>query len=161
MAHSRCSVSNCWMKPKGMNISFSLPLPSSLKCGERLWCKWKERHWKQGECWNAQECTSFGRGRALKKAVLAASSLVSEKFCRCRVIRWFYLTMTDEAASIWRDRDISMNFSLHADLKVYEVLGMREEKEMVKACIIVSLHSNSLMKASRTLNKIDCDKYLR
>jgi hypothetical protein len=53
-----------------------------------------------------------------------------------------------------------MNFSLHADLKVYEVLGMREEQETVKAYIITSLHSNSLMRASRTLNKIDCDKYL-
>lgn len=160
MAHSRCSVSNYWTKPKGMNISFSLPLLSSLKCGERLWCKWRERHWKQGECWNAQEFAPCGRGGALKKAVLAASSLISKKFCRCRVIRPFSLTMTDGAASIWRDRDISMNFSLHADLKVYEVLGMREEQETVKAYIITSLHSNSLMRASRTLNKIDCDKYL-
>lgn len=160
MAHSRCSVSNCWRKPKGMNVSFSLPLLSSLKRGERLSCKWRERHWKQGECWNAQECAPCGRGGALKKAMLATSSLISEKFCRCRVIGPLSLTMTDGAASIWRDRDISMNFSLHADLKVYEVLGMRAEQETVKACIIASLHSNSLMRASRTLNKIDCDKYL-
>lgn len=99
MAHSRCSGSNCWMKPKGMNVSFSLPLPSSLKCGERLWCKWKERHWKQGECWNAhRNALPCGRGGALKKAALCSQLPASERFCSCRVIRPFSLTMTDGAA---------------------------------------------------------------